>query len=147
MCAPAMARRVSHRAALLPAVLAATVLAAGCGDEDAIVFEEGTAAREAAVLFNQNCGMCHTFDWAAAEGTSSDVSQLERVDGPNFNQRKEEVQAVLYAIRNGGFSGAIMPENILTGEEARLVAEFVARYAGRPFLPTIEQPAPGVRAR
>lgn len=141
-----MARRVTHRAVLVSAILAAAVLAAGCGDDE-IPFQEGTAAREAAVLFNENCGMCHTFDWAASEGTSTDVNQLERVDGPNFNQRKENVQAVLYAIRNGGFSGAIMPENILTGEEARLVAEFVARYAGRPFLPTIEQPAPDVRGR
>ncbi|HEV2819779.1 MAG TPA: cytochrome c [Solirubrobacteraceae bacterium] len=142
-----MAARLSIRhAAPAVAVLAAAVLAVGCGGDD-IPFEEGTAAREAAVLFEENCGMCHTFDWAASRGTSVNVNELERVDGPNFNQRKEKVEAVLYAIRNGGFSGAIMPANIVTGEEARLVAEFVARYAGRPFLPTIEQPAPDVRGR
>jgi hypothetical protein len=38
---------------------------------------------------------------------------------------------VLYAIRNGGFSSGPMPQNILTGEEAQKVAEFVAAYAGR----------------
>jgi hypothetical protein len=37
---------------------------------------------------------------------------------------------VLFAIRNGGFSGAIMPQNIVVGDEAEAVAEFVAEYAG-----------------
>ena len=38
---------------------------------------------------------------------------------------------VLYAIVNGGFSGAYMPQNVVVGEQAREVANFVARYAGR----------------
>ena len=38
---------------------------------------------------------------------------------------------VLYAIENGGFSGAIMPQNVVVGQEAIDVAEFVAKYAGR----------------
>ena len=114
----------------MAAVLAAAVLAAGCGQEG-IELAESNPGYEAAVLFNENCGMCHTLDVAASEGSSTDANDAERVDGPNFNQRREEVQAVLYAIRNGGFSGAIMPENILTGEDARRVAEFVARYAGQ----------------
>lgn len=124
------ARLWTRRAAPAVAVLAAAVLAAGCG-EDEIPFEEGTAQYETAVLFKDNCGMCHTFDVAASRGSSTDPAVAERVDGPNFNQRKEEVQAVLFAIRNGGFSGAIMPANIVTGEEAQRVAEFVARYAGQ----------------
>jgi hypothetical protein len=37
---------------------------------------------------------------------------------------------VLYAIRNGGFSGAVMPENILVGSDAREVAAFLAKYSG-----------------
>jgi len=114
----------------MAAVLAAAVLAAGCGQEG-IELAESNPGYEAAVLFNENCGMCHTLDVAASEGSSTDANDAERVDGPNFNQRREEVQAVLYAIRNGGFSGAVMPENILTGEDARRVAEFVARYAGQ----------------
>lgn len=124
------ARLWTRRAAPAVAVLAAGVLAAGCG-EDEIPFEEGTAQYETAVLFKDNCGMCHTFDVAASRGSSTDPDVAEHVDGPNFNQRKEEVQAVLFAIRNGGFSGAIMPANIVTGEEAQRVAEFVARYAGQ----------------
>ena len=38
---------------------------------------------------------------------------------------------VIYAIRNGGFSGAIMPQNIVVGDDAEKVAEFVAKYAGQ----------------
>ncbi len=52
------------------------------------------------------------------------------MQGPNLNQRKETVGSVLYAIRNGGYSGAVMPQNILVGKEAEKVARFVARYAG-----------------
>ena len=52
------------------------------------------------------------------------------MDGPNFNQRKEQPDQVLYAIRNGGFSGAIMPENIVVGQQARAVANFLAKYSG-----------------
>ena len=37
---------------------------------------------------------------------------------------------VLYAIENGGFSGAYMPQNIVVGQQARDVAEFVSRFAG-----------------
>jgi hypothetical protein len=37
----------------------------------------------------------------------------------------------LFAIRNGGFSGAIMPANIVVGRNAQLVAEFLDRYSGR----------------
>ena len=36
-----------------------------------------------------------------------------------------------YAIRNGGFSGAIMPANIVVGDDADKVAEFLAEYSGR----------------
>ncbi len=53
-------------------------------------------------------------------------------NGPNFDQRCERpVTRVLYAIQNGGFSGAIMPQNIVVGEQAKQVAMFVATYAGR----------------
>jgi hypothetical protein len=37
---------------------------------------------------------------------------------------------VLYAIRNGGFSGAIMPQNLAVGGDAVDLAKFVSRYAG-----------------
>lgn len=88
---------------------------------------KGSDEQEAAELFAANCGGCHTFSAAGVVGSGNDSS---RVQGPNLDQRKETVGAVLYAIRNGGYSGAVMPQNILVGEEAEKVARFVARYAG-----------------
>jgi hypothetical protein len=38
---------------------------------------------------------------------------------------------VLFAIRNGGFSGAIMPANIVTGEDAEQLADFLDEYSGK----------------
>jgi hypothetical protein len=56
------------------------------------------------------------------------------------------VTRVLYAIENGGFSGAIMPQNIVVGQDAMEVAKFVATYAGRQapkvpgVTPCLQQP-------
>ena len=86
---------------------------------------------EGARLFSQRCSGCHTLSVVGAEGSATKVRDRERVDGPNFNQRKEQPDQVLYAIRNGGFSGAIMPENIVVGPDAKAVAEFLAAYSGR----------------
>jgi mono/diheme cytochrome c family protein len=82
------------------------------------------------VLFVQHCSGCHTLDAVGAIGSATNVRDKERVDGPNFNVRKEQVNGVLYAIRNGGFSGALMPENIVVGRQARQIARFLAHYAG-----------------
>ena len=38
---------------------------------------------------------------------------------------------MLYAIRNGGFSGAVMPANIVMGQDAEDVADFLSEYSGR----------------
>ena len=84
-----------------------------------------------AQLFYERCSGCHTLTAAGAEGSSTSIKDRERVDGPNFDVRKEQPDQVLYAIRNGGFSGAIMPQNIVTGKDAEAVALFLAKYAGR----------------
>ena len=47
-----------------------------------------------------------------------------------MEERTETYTSALHAIQNGGFSGAIMPQNIVVGEEAEKVARFVADYAG-----------------
>ena len=110
--------------------LAASVFAA-CGQES-IDLEAGESERiqEGAQIFVEKCAGCHTIGSAGTAGSPVNVRDRERTDGPNFNTRPETVDAVLYAIRNGGFSGAIMPENIVVGDEARKVAEYLAKYAG-----------------
>ena len=116
---------------------AAVVLAAvatGCGgNQDIGVPKDQTNLRNGAELFSERCSGCHTLDEAKSRGSKpeNEVAGGERTNGPNFNTRKENRDDVLFAIRNGGFSGAIMPANIVVGTDAEDVALFVERYAGR----------------
>jgi mono/diheme cytochrome c family protein len=119
------------RRLVLPAlVLAAGVAFAGCGSQG-VELAESDPNYEGAVLFQENCAGCHTLSEIGAEGSAVKINGRERVDGPNFDQRAETREQILYAIRNGGFSGAVMPENIVTGEEAEKVADFLTEYAGK----------------
>jgi mono/diheme cytochrome c family protein len=118
----------SRRLLALPVVVAALAVGA-CGSEG-IQLSSDDPNYEGARLFDQNCAECHTLDVVGAEGSATDVGSRERRDGPNFNERAETVDYVLYAIRNGGFSSGPMPQNIVTGEDAQKVAEFVAKYSG-----------------
>ena len=114
---------------LLPLVIVLALALAACG-EQSIEVPSSSPQHAGAELFQQRCAGCHTFKAAGTMGSSANVRTRERTDGPNFNTRPECIERVLYAIENGGFSGAIMPQNIVVGEQARAVAEFVARYAG-----------------
>jgi mono/diheme cytochrome c family protein len=109
-------------------VVLLAVLAAGCGGKVSVDKPDESAAN----LFNQRCSGCHSLDSANAYG-SKPLGQKaggERTNGPNFNVRKEKHDDVLYAIRNGGFSGAIMPANIVTGKQADELANFLSKYSG-----------------
>jgi mono/diheme cytochrome c family protein len=118
------------RRALTAAVaLAATASLSACGTQSVSV-SKSDPTYKGAQLFAERCSGCHTLAKAGTQGSATKVRDRERVDGPNFNTRKEQVDQVLYAIRNGGFSGAIMPENIVVGRQAREVAEFLAKYSG-----------------
>jgi mono/diheme cytochrome c family protein len=130
MIPAAMRRRL-----LVPGtVLAATAALAACGSEaisPQIASQPGDVQR-GAQLFSNRCSGCHNLDVVGAQGGAQKIGDRERVDGPNFNVRRETRDNVLYAIRNGGFSGAIMPENIVVGRDAQDVAAFLSKYAGGP---------------
>jgi cytochrome c551 len=123
------------RGALLLIAVAASATVAGCGTQG-IQVPDNDPTHEGAQIFAERCSGCHTLTPAGTEGSAN---RSERQQGPNLDQRKETVNDVIYAIRNGGFSGAIMPQNIVVGEDAQKVAAFVARYAGKDV---VEQPAP-----
>jgi mono/diheme cytochrome c family protein len=113
--------------------------ASACGTEK-ISLSPSNPLYRGAQLFNQRCSGCHTLSYAATHGSAQFVRTKEFNNGPNFNVRCERpVSRVLYAIENGGFSGQIMPQNIVVGPDAALVAKFVATYAGRqaPSVPGI----------
>jgi mono/diheme cytochrome c family protein len=109
------------------AVVAALGLAA-CGfGQEGVSVSETSPDHAGAELFATHCSGCHTL---AAAGTQGTGNRGVRTQGPSLNQRTETYEDALFAIQNGGFSGAIMPQNIVVGEEAEEVAKFVAKYAG-----------------
>jgi mono/diheme cytochrome c family protein len=114
---------------LAVAALAAATALAACG-EGKVQVAASDSNHNGAVLFEQRCAGCHTLSAAGTHGSASNIRTRERTDGPNFNVRAECVERVLYAIANGGFSGAIMPQNIVVGQQAQQVAQFLAKYAG-----------------
>jgi mono/diheme cytochrome c family protein len=118
------------RRLLAGCVLAAAALALGACGEQGIQLSESDPDYDGAELFNEYCASCHTLTAAGAHGSATDVGSREIKDGPNFDERKETKEDVLYAIRNGGFSSLPMPQNLVTGAQAEAVAEFVARYSG-----------------
>ena len=114
-------------------LVASAAVVSGCGNHKiSVASNESAQVKQGAVLFNDRCSGCHSLEAADAYGSKppGKVKGGERTDGPNFNVRKESREDVLFAIRNGGFSGAIMPANIVVGQEARDVAVFLERYAG-----------------
>jgi mono/diheme cytochrome c family protein len=132
-----------RRALAAASIFAIGLVVTACGSEgvEKQVQDDQPDIARGADLFHERCAGCHTMDVVGAQGGASIVTDRERVDGPNFNVRKETKDSVLYAIRNGGFSGAIMPENIVVGQDANDVAAFLSKYAGQQSK-TSPTPAP-----
>jgi mono/diheme cytochrome c family protein len=99
---------------------------AACGSSG-IEVPEDDPTHEGAVLFAERCGGCHTI---AVAGTQGSGNRALRQQGPNFDDRTETYEDALFAIQNGGFSGAIMPQNIVVGDEAEAIARFLEKWAG-----------------
>ena len=111
-------------------LLACAAVLGACGSQGIQIAKTSPHYR-GAVLFRDHCSGCHTLASVGAQGSATKISNRVRTNGPNFNIRNENIGQALYAIRNGGFSGAIMPENIVVGEDAQAVAAFLAAYSGR----------------
>ena len=139
-------RRSRRRTLLVPLFAAVAMCASACGTEG-IELAQDNPDHAGAELFYQRCSGCHTLSVAGAQGSASNVGTREYKDGPSFDQRTEDAEDVLFAIENGGFSSGPMPQNIVVGEEAKKVADFVAKYSGkqaeRPVDPTGGEPAGG----
>lgn len=130
MIPPRMSRPA--KVLLTGALFAIVALGTACGTQKISVPKSEAALYQGAVLFNQRCSGCHTLSFAATHGSAQNVRTAEFNNGPNFDIRCERpVARVLYAIQNGGFSGVVMPQNIVVGQDALDVAQFVATYSGR----------------
>lgn len=95
--------------------------------------EKVAASDEAArQLFQTNCGTCHTLERGASDGVvGPDLDVRLAAAGPATDAAavKATEQRVLTAIEDG--VGGTMPAGILEGANAQVVANFVARVAGR----------------
>jgi len=95
------------------------------GGEGASPERVAASDEEAKELFETNCGACHTLERAGTDGiVGPNLDDLLGQGTPEANE-----QRVANAIQNG-IEGR-MPAGILRGEDADLVASFVARVAGQ----------------
>jgi hypothetical protein len=121
--------------------ISVAVITAACGSQS-IEIPKSNPLYAGALLFSQRCAGCHTLSFAGTHGSAPNIRTAQANSGPNFDQRCERpITRVLYAIENGGFSGAYMPQNVVVGQDAIDVAKFVATYAGRQAPKEIGLPA------
>ena len=140
-----MIRALMRRPVSVLLLITAALAATACGTQKISVPRGASGSSQGglyhgAYLFSTRCSGCHTLSYAGTHGSAQNVRTAQANNGPNFNVRCERPAArVLYAIENGGFSGAIMPQNVVVGQDAIDVAKFVATYAGRqaPRIPGV----------
>jgi mono/diheme cytochrome c family protein len=125
-----MLHRLMRRPLVLLALAATSAGLVACGSEEPQL-SKSDPNDKGQELFVQRCSGCHTLQVAGTQGSAVQANKREYKDGPNFDQRKEDREQVLYAIRNGGFSSGPMPQNIVVGEDAEAVADFIAKYSGK----------------
>src|SRR5215210_4471145 len=71
--------------------------------------------------FGHTCGACHTLRAAGSRG----------LFGPDLDALKPSRARVRRILRTGSIDGVMQP-NLLTGRDAKRMAAYVARVAGRP---------------
>lgn len=111
------------------AAVAAAASISACGSAG-IKLAKSNPNYHGALIFQEHCSGCHTLSTVGSAGSASSVLDRVKTNAPNFDYRPETVSQVLYALRNGGFSGEVMPQNIVVGKQAEEVARFLAKYAG-----------------
>jgi mono/diheme cytochrome c family protein len=95
------------------------------GSEGASPEKVAASDEDAKLLFQTNCGSCHTLARAGTDGiVGPNLDDLLGQGTPEANYTR-----VLNAIKNG-VEGR-MPAGILQGEDAKTVADFVSRVAGQ----------------
>jgi mono/diheme cytochrome c family protein len=121
------------------AVAAAAALAISACSSQSIKIAKSSPYRAGAELFLTHCAGCHTMSLVGADGSATSIPGRLRTNAPNFDFRHEGYACVMYAIENGGFSGQIMPQDIVVGKQAQAIATFLAHFAGyeAPKTPTL----------
>lgn len=126
-------------AAILAVVIPVFVFA-GNGESSAGGREIPSDLDKGKMLFQTNCGTCHSLYVAGTDGNfGPDLDLLLAPTGPPSGDTAEATikgtkARVLSAVQNGVDSSTTsgrMPQGILTGQQADQVSEFVATVAGQ----------------
>src|SRR4051812_34842366 len=113
----ALMRRAGRFRLLAAAAVVAAVGLGACGEQD-IQLASSDPDYEGAQIFVENCSGCHTLSAAGTQGSATNANTREYKDGPNFDQRAEKKDQILYAIENGGFSSGPMPQDIVVDRKS-----------------------------
>lgn len=107
------------------AAVTLTVLATGCGQEEADLVTGKT-------LFTQKCGSCHVLNRAETKGKQG--PDLDEAFGPSRRDGLGETTVEGVVLRQIAIvrRSSTMPANLVEGPEARAVAAYVAMVAGQP---------------
>ena len=100
------------------------------GGENASPERVASSDEEAKVLFQQNCGNCHTLARAGTDGiVGPNLDDLLGQGTPEANRTRVE-NAINNGFNTDDFKG-YMPAGIVQGQDAEEVADFVSRVAGQ----------------
>jgi len=123
-------RKLTSPLLALAALVAVAVVAAGCG-------ATSSDPERGRVLFEQNCGNCHTM---AQAGTSAQIGPdldaafaAARASGQNDATIESITRSqVEYPRPGNGNPAASMPKDIVSGQDLEDVAAYVGMWAGVP---------------
>jgi mono/diheme cytochrome c family protein len=101
-----------------------------------------SADQQGLEIFQINCGACHTMEAAGTDGKiGPDLDQL-LATGPKSPETVKGNQTLVYQTVQNGIGGR-MPKDLVQGEQARQVAQFVAEnlaYVPGQTTPTASSP-------
>ena len=132
-------RPLAHKPLLL--ALAAILLLAACGREESPDLANGKEL----FIGEGTCGSCHALNRAGTQGTQGpnldEAFQQARIDGMN----EETVEGIVMRQIANPRKSSIMQPDLVTGDDARDVAAYVAEVAGQPGEDTGELAEVGVK--
>jgi mono/diheme cytochrome c family protein len=104
---------------------------ASSGGEDAGTVDVASQDRSAQRLFATNCGTCHTLAAGGTDGVvGPDLDELLITSGSNTPEMYEALYTRVINAITCGVQGR-MPKGILIADDAKMVSQFVAAYAGQ----------------
>jgi mono/diheme cytochrome c family protein len=87
------------------------------------------ADRQGRIIFRETCASCHTLSAANARGVYG--PNLDDLLAPGVADPKSTSARVQGAIKLGGSTGKLMPVNLLEGNDAKLVSDYIAKVASK----------------